>query len=592
MARIPREVVDAVRDRTEIAEVVGRHVGLKKRGHNLVGLCPFHQEKTPSFNVIPDKDMFFCFGCQLGGDVFKFLMQIEGLSFVEAVKELAEAAGIPIEERELSAAELSAIRERATLFDVLAAAGAFFESCLWTRAEGKPARDYLERRALQAETARVGGLGWAPGGWTRLIDHLHAEGFSPAQVAEAGLARTAESGRVYDTLRERLVIPIRDARGQIIAFGGRLLEGDGPKYLNTPETRLYQKKKVLYGLDMARGPIQKTGRVLVVEGYFDVLSLHQAGFGETVATCGTSLTTEHLERIRRLTQDVVLLMDADEAGLKAAERSLPLFVAAGVQPWRVSLPGAKDPDELVRTAGPEALTAALEERDPLFDWVVQRKLDAFGASTMSRDRVLDEVLPLMAEHNDPADLTRRIASRLGVHEASVLERLRKTRAGAKPTSKRPGSTQAGWRPHRDVNHLLWLLVHRYDVVADIIARADPRLLSDHAAVQPVIARLLTGEPVAGILPDLTDPGVQRALSAVVARDRLYNGAEARQAALDILVRIARPLRAARHAELGRSIAAGNTKAIADKQRLLKEERDLEIALRAKKLDLVLTLLQP
>ncbi len=598
MARIPREIVDAVRERTDIAEVVGRHVTLSRRGRNLVGLCPFHQEKTPSFNVIPDKGIFHCFGCQTGGDAFKFLMLLEGLSFVEAVKELAGPAGVTIEERELTPAERKALRQRATLFDVLEAAGRFYDGCLWTRDEGAPARAYLERRHLGIELARKAGLGWAPGGWTRLVDHLHRDGFSPDQLIEAGVARRNDSGRFYDTLRERVVIPIRDERGRTIAFGGRLLEGDGPKYLNTPETRLYQKSKVLYGLDLARGAIQQRGRVLVVEGYFDVLSLHQAGFGETVATCGTALTPDHLERIRRMARDVLLLMDADEAGLRAAERTLPLFVSAGIQPWRVSLPGAKDPDELVRESGPEALEAALEALEPRFEWVVQRKLDAYGTSTMSAERVLEEVLPLLAALPD-AELPSLVANRLKIHDESVRERVRLARSRpAEEPGPPPPPEPEGWRPHRDVSHLLWLLVHRYDQVADVIGRADPELLAGHPPVRPVVARLLSGEPVAAILPELADEGVRRRLSAVVARSRLYEAEDAGQAAIDILVRLARPLRMAKLAAVTRDIerlASGGDpgemrQRVAQKQAMVKAQRDLEAALRQGDVDVVLSLL--
>ncbi|MBX2799130.1 MAG: DNA primase [Myxococcales bacterium] len=585
MAKIPRETVDAVRERTDIAEVIERHVALKRRGRNLVGLCPFHQEKTPSFNVIPDKAIFHCFGCQTGGDVFKFLMLLEGLSFGEAVRELASAAGVEIQERELTPAELRAHRKRATLFDVLEAASQFFEAQLWTRPEGAAAREYLQRRQMTEETSRKGRLGWAPGGWTNLIDHMHGQGYRPEQLADAGLARPRQSGSgFYDTLRERLVIPIRDQRGRTIAFGGRLLEGDGPKYLNTPETRLYQKSKVLFGLDQARGPIQQRGRVLIVEGYFDVLSLHQAGFGEAVATCGTALTPDHLERIRRLAKDVILLMDADEAGLRAAERALPAFVDAGIQPWRLTLPGAKDPDDLVREGGPEALEAALGTREPLFEWVVGRKLDGYGASAMSRERVLDEVLVLLRKLRDPS-LASRVARRLGIQEATVLERLRSTPAPAATADEEAEPVVPTWRPHRDVVHLLWLLVHRYDRVADLVSRVGTHLLDGHAPVRNAVVRLVAGEPVAAL--EDPDPEVQRTLLAVAARDSLYEEAGSEVAVVEILARLAKPLRSAQLATVTQQVqdlerqgdADALREAIQRKLALISEERQLESALK-------------
>ena len=589
MPRIPREVVDEVRERTDIAEVVQRHVALKPRGRNLVGLCPFHQEKTPSFNVIPDKGIFHCFGCQTGGDVFKFVMQLEGLSFGEAVRELAQAAGVEIQERELSPAERQALRQRASLFDVLEAAGKFFEGQLWTHPDGAPARAYLERREITQETARAWGLGWAPAG-PRLLDHLKREGFSPQQVAEVGLARESQRGPgYYPFLRDRVIVPIRDVRRRPIAYAGRLLEGDGPKYINTPETRLYAKSKVLYGLDLARGPIQQRSRVLVVEGYFDVLSLHQAGFTEAIATCGTALTADHLALIRRLTRDVVLLMDADEAGLRAAERTLPAFVDNGIQPWRVTLPGAKDPDELVRESGPEALEAALAQREPLFEWVVGRKLDQYGHSAMSRDRVLDEVLDLLRKLQDPT-LVSSVSRRLGVQEATVLERLR--RAPRPPSSDDapadPG--EPSWRPHRDVVHLLWLLVHRYDQVSDIVARIRPGVLDQHPQVRSVVARLVAGEPVASI--EDPDEQVNRTLSAVVARDELYEPESAASAVVDILARLLKPARASRvariTADLDRLERAGDADgvrtAITEKAALIAQQREMDAALERGDLD--------
>lgn len=560
--RIPRDLVDAVRDRTDLAEVIGRHVSIQRRGRSYVGLCPFHQERTPSFHVIPDKGIYHCFGCQAGGDVFKFLMTLEGLSFVEAVKELATSAGVTIEDRELSPAERRALAQRATTFDILEAACRFFEAQLWTSPSGQPARDYLlQKREMAAEHARAARLGWAPGGWTRLVDALHREGFEPEQIAEAGVARPRDRGGFYDTLRERVTIPIRDERGRVIAFGGRILEGDGPKYLNTPETKLYQKSHVLYGLDAARTAIQRSGRVLVVEGYFDVLSLHQAGFGEAVATCGTALTAEHLEKLRRIARDVVLLLDADEAGLRAAERSLPLFVEAGIQPWRLNLPGAKDPDEFVRKDGPRAFEAVLAAREPLFEWVVKRKLDAYGTSTMSRERVLGEVLPMLHRLSDP-QLTRQVAVRLGLAEETVLVRVREYTPN--PTAERlPVAPQPEqWQPHRDVTHLLWLVVHRYAQVADLLTRADPSLLDGHGPVQPVLARLLVGEPVAAIAEDQPDPAVRRTLLAVAARAQLYTEDEAATALVQVLVRLWRPRYTAQLAalktEVGATAADGDT----------------------------------
>jgi DNA primase len=598
--------VDAVRDRTDIVEVVKRHVTLTRRGGNFVGLCPFHQEKTPSFNVIPGKGIYHCFGCQAGGDVFKFLMQLEGLSFVESIKELAGPAGVTIEERELTPAERQDLHKRATLYDVLEAAAQHYESQLWTSQEGHSARAYLEQREMSRETAQKARLGYAPDGWTRLVDTLHRQGVDQQRLRDAGLARvsTKKNNRVYDTFRSRLMIPIRDDRGRVIGFGGRLLDGEGPKYINSPETRLYQKSRILYGLHTARPRIQRADRVFVVEGYFDVLALQQAGYAEAVATCGTALTPEHLERIRRMTRDVILVMDADEAGQRAAERTLPLFMRAGIQPWRLELPDAKDPDEFLRESGREAFDKAIESRESLLEWVVRRKIGS-RVDVMSRERVAEDLLPLLT--SAPDLLISKVAARLNIREESFRKRLaqaarRATEATTSSTTE--GASQAPpaetWTPHRDVSHLLWLIVHRYDQTVDILRRSDPSILDAHEPIRPTVARLVSGEPVAGILPDITDTAIARTVAAVVARDKLYDLDEAAMAMCHILARLGAPLRAARLRvltdEAGRAGRQGDLSrlraATAEKSALISLQRQLEQALSETSVEQCIRLMHP
>ncbi|MFT4623768.1 MAG: DNA primase [Myxococcota bacterium] len=592
MGRIPRDVVDAIRDRTDIVEVVGRHVTLQKRGSSWVGLCPFHQEKSPSFNVIPSKGIFHCFGCQAGGDVFKFVMLLEGLSFVECVRELAGPAGVDIPERELTPAERQQLRARATLYDVLEEAAGFYEKVLWTQGDGEPGRRYLEQRQIERDAARAARIGFAPGGWTRLIDHLHRAGFSEELVREAGLARARRTGDgSYDAFRDRLVFPIRDDRGRVLGFGGRLLEGDGPKYINSPETPLYEKSHILYGLHHARAAIQRKDRAVVVEGYFDVVSMHQGGFDETIATCGTALTPAHVKRLRRLTRNVVLVMDSDNAGMRAAERSLPLFLSAGMQAWRIELPGAKDPDELLREEGASVMEAALVARSPLLEWVVDRKLASYGRQSplgvdvdaVGRARVVEDLVPLLATQPD-RQLSDTVARRVGVPELVLWQQVQAGTA-APPREVEP---EAGWRPDRDVVHLIWLLVHRYDQVADLLAQVPPAVLSGHPQVQPVVARLATGEPVAAVQQDAADPGVARALRAIVARQVLYAPEEAPAAVCHVLERLTRRRRnqelddAVRTAEaaLRDGDFAGFRQATALKAERVRQERRLEQLLSA------------
>ncbi|MCB9681469.1 MAG: DNA primase [Alphaproteobacteria bacterium] len=591
MARIPRETVEAIRDRTDIVEVVGRHVKLQRRGASWVGLCPFHQEKSPSFHVIPNKAMFHCFGCQKSGDVFAFLAEVEGLSFVEAVKELAAPAGVTIEERQLTRAERDAIKERATLYDVLEAAASWFEQQLWTTTDGGVARDYLERRQITHELARSARIGWAPGGWTRLADHLHREGYRAELVVEAGLAKPRDRGDgVYDAFRERVVLPIRDERNRVIAFGGRLLEGDGPKYINSPETRLYSKSTVLYGLDQARRAIGQKDRILLVEGYFDVLSLHQAGFGEAVATCGTALTADHVQRLRRLSRNIIVLLDADEAGTRAAERTLPMVGAAGMAAWRLQIPGAKDPDDLIREGGPEAMTQALTLCEPLLTWVAGRKVHTYGYTAAGKERARDELAEMLGGLT-PAQVAE-VAPVLRVDERELLTWARAWRPTRPPSGPEPEVPAARddalptWKAHRDVVHLLWLLIHRYDQVADLVRRVDPAILDHHAPAKPAIARLLQGESVTGILDDEPDLGVRRTLAAVVARTVLYTDHEAARAVVEVMVRLARPLLEMRAADAhGDAVRFGRAgepdaarAAVAAYDRIRRDLRALEAAM--------------
>ncbi len=539
MARIPRETIDEIRERVDIVSIVQKHVSLNRRGKSYKGLCPFHQEKSPSFHVIPDKGIFHCFGCQTGGDAFKFLMLLEGLSFIEAVKELAGSVGITIEEKELTPEQMRNLKQRATSYDVLAAASEFFRSMLWTRPEGAKARSYLHERSLDESTAQDAGLGFAPDAWSQLTDHLHGLGYAEQLIGDVGLSKSRE-GRTgsYDTFRNRLVFPIRDERGRVIGFGGRLLDGEGPKYLNSPETSLYDKSRVLYGLYEARSAIQQKKRIIVVEGYMDVLAMRQAGFAEAVATCGTALTPQHMTKLRRLADRAIVLFDSDAAGMRAAEKSLPMFVEADIQPWRLDLPDAKDPDEFLVKHGAEAMEKALESPPPLYEWLLDRRVADGNYSAAGIAQLLDELTPLLLKL--PPSMRALTAQKLRIREDILVDRLRK--APAQPDQRPPAPSIVGWRPIQEIVHVLWLLVHRYDHVADLVQRAPPTLLDEHAPVVPVIARLVSGEPVAAVLQDTEDPGVQRTLSAIVGRTELYDVEHAAAGMLTMVDRLSRQRR--------------------------------------------------
>lgn len=598
--RIPREIIDQVRERVDIVNVVQRHVSLTKRGSSYIGLCPFHGEKTPSFNVVPGKHLFHCFGCNATGDVFKFVMEMEGLAFAAAVRELAKTVGVEVPEREMTPEQQRSMRARASLYDVLDAAAGFYESTLWTRPEGAKGRKYLEERVMSQDTARHARVGWAPEGWSSLIDELHGQGFTPKQLFDAGLAKERRQGNgYYDGFRDRVLFPIRDARGRVIGFGGRLIDGEGPKYLNSPETRLYEKSKVLYGLFEGRRAIQNKDRVIVVEGYFDVLALHQAGFQEAVATCGTALTHEHLERLRRLTGNVILLMDSDAAGSRAAEKALPMFLEAGLAPWRLMLPDAKDPDELIREHGAEAMEAAILRKEPLLEWVVRRRRDAAGRDAVSIDRVVEELLPVLVRVRSSA--VSRVAGLLGVHESTLRRRVdTAARTTPAPRSKEPVAPKPapGWKPRRELVHVFWLLVHRYGETADLLNRVDPVIFeSEPEEVRATIARLMSGEPVAAIVSDLASPNLARTLSAVVARQTLYTEEEAALGMCQVLHNLDIPKRRSRILHLEEDVeravrdlnSVAMRTALEELQRLKVDTPALERALLARDVDAWLAL---
>ena len=346
---------DQVRERTDLLALVGQYVALKKRGGRYVGLCPFHQEKTPSFGVDPQKGFWHCFGCGKGGDAFNFLMEIEHLDFGEALERLAERAGIhPI--MQLDAPKRK--EERDFLFEVNAATAAAFRKAL-QGPTGAKARAYLENRGITAEHAARFGLGYAPASWDALTKHLTGRGFAADVLTKADLARSNERG-LYDRFRNRLMIPIHDRQGRVVAFGGRALSSeDQPKYLNTGDTPVFSKGRLLYALHLAIDGMKKRERAIVTEGYFDAIACHLAGFTETVATLGTALSDDHVRELRRFAERIYLVFDADSAGINAALRGQAMFRAAGTEVRIVRLPSGHDPDTLIREQGAEAFEACL-----------------------------------------------------------------------------------------------------------------------------------------------------------------------------------------------------------------------------------------
>ena len=339
--------------KTDIEDVISTYVTLKRRGATLVGLCPFHNEKTPSFTVYPATQSFYCFGCGAGGDAITFLKKIENLDYLDAVKTLAQRAGLQMPQEGF---DDSLSKRRRRILEMNREAARFYHSVLLSP-EGKVGYDYYIGRALSAATINHFGLGFAPNQWDALLKHMRAKGYQPAELVDAGLARKGQKG-YYDNFRNRVMTPIIDVRGNVIAFGGRVLDDSKPKYINTGDTLVYKKTNELFALNFAKD--SKEDALILCEGYMDVIAMHQAGFTNAVAGCGTALTTEQVRLISRYAKDVILTYDADEAGQKALQKAMTLFDQTDVKVRIPALVGGKDPDEIIRTYGRDKFKGMLE----------------------------------------------------------------------------------------------------------------------------------------------------------------------------------------------------------------------------------------
>lgn len=408
--------VERVREANDIAAVVGEYVALRKAGARLSGLCPFHREKTPSFYVNPSMQAFHCFGCGVGGDVFTFLIQHEKMTFPEAVRHLATRAGIPLpDKRGPGSDRLERIRE------TLRVARSWFRSQL-EGPDGSEGREYLDGRGILPATRELYGLGYVPDGWDGLLRHARAVASERALI-EAGLAVESESGRIYDRFRHRLMIPIETAGAAPLGFGGRALGDTEPKYLNSPETAVYRKGSVLYGTGPAREGTRAEGRVVVVEGYFDVIGLVQGGVPGVVGTCGTALTPEQALQLKRLSDRVVLLFDGDAAGLRAALRALPVLVGPVPEVRVVLPPPGKDPDLWIRANGADVVRAALERARPPLAFLE----DLVTAGVLSRREAAGRAADLAALVTDPIlrDLwVQEATGRFGVSAEAFMQAVR------------------------------------------------------------------------------------------------------------------------------------------------------------------------
>lgn len=516
-----KEQIREIVERTDIVALVGRHVRLRKAGRSFVGLCPFHGERTPSFYVTPERHGYRCFGCGASGDAIAFVMEYEGKDFPTAARELAQLAGIQLQ---VDPEENRRLQERRALLWACEVAARFFEETLWSPA-GAPGRAHLAARGVSEATARAAGLGYAPAAWQALTDRLQREGVPLPVAVTAGLIGTSDGDRHYDTFRGRVMVPIRDPDGRVIAFGGRIVEGDDArKYINSRETPLYTKSRVLYGLDQARQAIRRGRSVTLVEGYFDAIALWEAGIADAVALCSTVLTPEHVRLLERLqVERIDVLLDGDEAGRRGAVKLAGPILAAGKRTRVVALPAGHDPDTFLRAHGAAGYAELLEDALPLSAFVIEAALEGAGAAFEERLHALAGLRPVVAALPEGAARSLflgEVASRFALPPADVAAffrgDLRREAPAAAPARqqapRRRGPSRGPQAPARR---------RELELVASLLAQpALRRELGGRVAAQldhPDL-RELAGLLAEGALPDdellaRLEPAIAQALLA-------------------------------------------------------------------------------
>jgi len=430
MARFTRDSVDRVKEAADIVEIVSAHTDLQQRGQDHWGNCPFHEERTPSFKVNPRDKLYYCFGCEASGDVFRFVEEKEGLDFGSAVESLAERYGVELKRENEDPRAEERRRRKARLWELLELTAKYYERYLWESQKARRARGYLEGRGLGEEVLRRFGVGMAPSAWDQVLTGSQRRGFKLEELHAAGLIQKGRQGGRYDRFRTRVTFPIRDQRGRVLGFGARALMPDAkPKYLNSPEGELYRKSHTLYGIDRARGPIAKARRAIVVEGYTDVLALHQAGIEEAVAIMGTAITPEQITMLAGLTESVVLALDADRAGADAMVRAQKVARGKSIELRVAAMPEGEDPADVLGEGSAARFMELVDASIDLPSFRVDVALGRGDLSTLAgRERVLDDVGPVLKAMGETAlgfdELVRKVADRLDTDPSLVLARVR------------------------------------------------------------------------------------------------------------------------------------------------------------------------
>lgn len=514
MPLISQETVGAVKASVDVVEVVSSYLALKKAGANMKGLCPFHEEKTPSFNVNPERQIYKCFGCGKAGDAVSFIMEMERTDYPDAIRILAEKTGIPVKYADGAEPEFS----REDLFRANEWAAGVYRSLLKSAPEAEAARSFLASRGVSEESAETFGLGYSPDSWDQLLGRARRAGMSERLLGAAGLLVERDGGGHYDRFRGRLMFPIENAQGRVAGFGARTLKDETPKFINTPDTSVFSKGRGLYGLRLAKDEISERGVVAVVEGYMDVIVPRQHGVGGIVATLGTALTVDHLKILRRHAMKVVLVFDADVAGRKAAERGLDMLLAeSGVDVHVAELPEGMDPDDVVLKLGRAALDERLARPREVFEFLMESLVRRHGTETPSaKARIVDEVLSRVATVPDPvkrALLVQQLAEKFSLDEAML-----RGRAGPGPRANLPPSAS-----EHAAAEILSAMAASPDAAAWVAAnvplgRFPAGALASIAEAAYDLARSPGGLSGRGLLAALADPTLAEPAAAVLSTE--------------------------------------------------------------------------
>ena len=507
---IPQDYIQEVVRRNDIEDVVQSYVQLRRRGRTCTGLCPFHTEKTPSFVVYPETQSFYCFGCGAGGDVITFIKKISNLEYVEAVKLLASRAGMPMPNEEDKAGEM----RRKVLAINRDAARYFYDQLNKPTPEAALAREYWrKRRGLSDDTIRRFGLGYAPDSYSDLLHYLKGRGYNEEELLESGLVRRSEKGNLYNLFRHRMITPIIDLRGNVIAFGGRVLDDSKPKYINSPETVVYKKSRTLFALNIAKRSTSR--RYILCEGYMDVISMHQAGFDTAVCACGTALTPEQMKLIGEYADEVILSYDSDEAGQKAAARSLELFAPSPARVSVLNIPGAKDPDEFIKKFGRDRFEMLLNGTANATEFKLAKIRAKYDIATdKGRLDYIKEALALLAGHISPTErevYAGRLAEETGISRGAIQTQLQGAVRRAEQTARRHRQQQlAGEGVAASIKVPYDLGGSKALGLANAEQQLVAAMLKDPAVIRKVRAKITPGE---FLLPEM-----QQVCSAIFALD--------------------------------------------------------------------------